>query len=192
MAEELEIEFKNLLTHDEYFSIKQYYFKQKAPFKQTNYYIDTYNQDIISKKMALRIREKHHQYEMTLKIPQKIGLLEINEPIDSLPKLGEKLCIDMLPPSISEALNKHHIVLNDLVLLGSLTTYRLEQKLDTGLLVLDHSIYLNEEDFELEFEVSDFDKGEIDFSSILENLNIERRIPANKVKRFFDAAKKSN
>ena len=61
MGQELEIEFKNLLTQEDYSSLKQYYFKQNEPFKQTNHYIDTENHDIISQKMALRIREKNKQ-----------------------------------------------------------------------------------------------------------------------------------
>ncbi|PTJ55753.1 adenylate cyclase, partial [Mammaliicoccus sciuri] len=40
MGQELEIEFKNMLTLEDYELIKQYYFKQSEPFKQTNYYID--------------------------------------------------------------------------------------------------------------------------------------------------------
>ena len=50
MGQELEIEFKNMLTLEDYELIKQYYFKQSEPFKQTNYYIDTHNHDIMSQK----------------------------------------------------------------------------------------------------------------------------------------------
>ncbi|MEX6015365.1 CYTH domain-containing protein [Mammaliicoccus sciuri] len=55
---------------------------------------------------------------------------------------------------------------------------------------MDHSIYLGIEDYELEFEVKDYDKGEIAFNKILNDLNIERNIPNNKVVRFFNADRK--
>lgn len=186
MGQELEIEFKNLLTIDEYKLIKQYYFKQSEPFKQTNYYIDTPNHEIISNKMALRIREKNNDYELTLKVPQEVGLLEYNEVIDSLPEQNRQIDIQILPENITEILTKHNIPLSELRLLGDLTTYRLEKKLKSGLLVLDHSIYLGIEDYELEFEVTDFTQGEIAFNDILGTLNISREVPDNKVKRFFD------
>lgn len=191
MGQELEIEFKNLLTQEEYSSLKQYYFKQNKPFKQTNHYIDTENHDIISQKMALRIREKNEQYEMTLKVPQKVGLLEYNEVVDSLPPINEPLDKHFLPKNISEILNKQQVPLNELKLLGDLTTYRLEKSLDTGLLVLDHSEYLGKEDFELEFEVTDYNKGKEAFLELLAEHQIENRKPDNKVKRFFDAQSQS-
>lgn len=186
MGQELEIEFKNLLTIDEYKLIKQYYFKQSEPFKQTNYYIDTPNHEIISNKMALRIREKNNDYELTLKVPQEVGLLEYNEVIDRLPEQNRQIDIQILPENITEILTEHNIPLSELRLLGDLTTYRLEKKLKSGLLVLDHSIYLGIEDYELEFEVTDFTQGEIAFNDILGTLNISREVPDNKVKRFFD------
>lgn len=190
MGQELEIEFKNMLTLEDYELIKQCYFKQSEPFKQTNYYIDTNNHDIMSQKMALRIREKNHNYEMTLKVPQEVGLLEYNEIVEDIPKQGERLNKQYLPENITEILNKFNIPLNDLRQLGDLTTYRLEKDIGTGLLVLDHSIYLGIEDYELEFEVKDYDKGEIAFNKILNDLNIERNIPNNKVVRFFNADRK--
>nr|WP_263313830.1 CYTH domain-containing protein [Mammaliicoccus sp. Marseille-Q6498] len=191
MGQELEIEFKNMLTEDEYKSIKHYYFKQNEPFKQTNHYIDTQNHDIISKKMALRIREKANQFEMTLKVPQEVGLLEYNEVVEFLPEKNQKLDKQFLPISITNILMKHNIPIEELELLGDLTTYRLEKETEDGLLVLDHSKYLNTEDYELEFEVSDYQQGEKAFSKLLNSLNINRRKPDNKVKRFFDTERKS-
>lgn len=187
MGQELEIEFKNMLTLEDYKLIKQYYFKQSEPFKQTNYYIDSFNHDIISHKMALRIREKNNHYEMTLKVPQEVGVLEYNEIVEHIPKQGELLSKQYLPENITKILKKFNIPLNELRQLGNLTTYRLEKDIGSGLLVLDHSIYLGLEDYELEFEVNDYEQGKLTFTKILNDLNIERNIPNNKVMRFFNA-----
>lgn len=189
MTQELEIEFKNLLTKAQYQTLKQYYFEDATPFKQTNYYIDTLEHNIISKKMALRIREKNHAYEMTLKIPQKVGLLEINEPINSLPQVNQIIDEDFIPKSILNLLTKEQVPTKNLFLLGELMTYRLEKEIDTNLLVLDHSIYLNKEDYELEFEVQQFDEGQQSFVNILNQFHIAYKKPMNKVKRFFEAQK---
>ncbi|WP_323702869.1 CYTH domain-containing protein [Mammaliicoccus sp. Dog046] len=191
MAEELEIEFKNILTPLQYKKIKQTYFNDNQPFKQTNYYIDTPNHDIISKKMALRIRKKAEHYEMTLKVPQTVGLLEYNEVVDELPSEDRFLHRNELPPQIVQVLSEHHIEIENLRLLGELTTYRLEKQLDSGLLVLDHSLYLGIEDYELEFEVTDYEQGEIAFEQLLTDLQIDKQTPDNKVKRFFDANRRT-
>lgn len=191
MAEELEIEFKNILTPLQYKKIKQTYFNDNQPFKQTNYYIDTPNHDIISKKMALRIRQKAEHFEMTLKVPQTVGLLEYNEVVDELPSEGRFLHRNELPSQIVQVLSEHHIEIETLQLLGELTTYRLEKQLDSGLLVLDHSLYLGIEDYELEFEVTDYKQGEISFEQLLTDLQIDKQTPDNKVKRFFDANRRT-
>ena len=59
--------------------------------------------------MALRIREKNHNYEMTLKVPQEVGLLEYNEIVEDIPKEGERLNKQYLPENITEILNKFNL-----------------------------------------------------------------------------------
>ncbi|MGB8000302.1 MAG: CYTH domain-containing protein, partial [Anaerobacillus sp.] len=76
-----------------------------------------------------------------------------------------------------------------LIHLGNLTTHRAELQLTTGLLVLDHSEYLDQEDYELEFEVSDFEKGKRDFERVLTKHHIPKREAKNKILRFFLASK---
>ena len=191
MSTNNEIEFKQLLSKANYQDIYDKYFLDEKAFSQTNYYIDTLNFDLKSHQSALRIRVKNNAYEMTLKVPQKVGLLEYNEVVDSLPPINEPLDKHFLPKNISEILNKQQVPLNELKLLGDLTTYRLEKSLDTGLLVLDHSEYLGKEDFELEFEVTDYNKGKEAFLELLAEHQIENRKPDNKVKRFFDAQSQS-
>ncbi len=75
------------------------------------------------------------------------------------------------------------IDLTKLTILGS--TERLEKEINGNLLVLDKSTYLDFEDFELEYEVEDYDEGLIQFKSILEKFDMKHEIPANKVQRFL-------
>ncbi|MBV6532351.1 CYTH domain-containing protein, partial [Ursidibacter maritimus] len=70
--------------------------------------------------------------------------------------------------------------------LGALKTVRYEKILEDGLLVLDHSLYLGKEDFELEFEVKDYDKGKQAFETLLNQFQLIHIEPKNKVRRFFE------
>ena len=70
---------------------------------------------------------------------------------------------------------------------GSLATERAEFEYKKGLLVLDQSQYLNLEDFELEYEVSDYTSGKLTFENLLKELNIPSRKTDNKIKRFYNA-----
>ncbi|MDN8848966.1 CYTH domain-containing protein, partial [Staphylococcus aureus] len=53
MATNNEIEFKQLLTENQYNVIHKTYFNEIEPFKQTNFYIDTPGFDLKDHKSAL-------------------------------------------------------------------------------------------------------------------------------------------
>ncbi|HCT0425810.1 TPA: CYTH domain-containing protein [Staphylococcus pseudintermedius] len=186
MAIEREIEFKQLLDADSYVSIKTQHFKGQTPFKQVNYYIDTVDFQIQSQKMALRIREKADgTFELTLKVPDTVGLLEYNAQFHMQPAENMTLKPSDIDDDIREVLEQRHVQLDALKILGALTTYRLETQTDEGLLVLDHSLYLGTEDYELEFEVRDFEAGQQAFNNLLAQLKLSPVVPKNKVQRFF-------
>lgn len=191
MAIEREIEFKQLLDRNSYQFIKTQYFKGQTPFKQVNYYIDTPDLQIQSQKMALRIRKKADgTFELTLKVPDQVGLLEYNANIHIQPEKDMTLEPSDIDDEIREVLQQRHVQLDALKILGALTTYRLETKADEGLLVLDHSLYLGTEDYELEFEVRDFDAGQQAFNDLLTELQLSPVVPKNKVQRFFEYQRK--
>ncbi|MGW7928605.1 CYTH domain-containing protein [Staphylococcus xylosus] len=190
MATNNEIEFKQLLTEKQYNVIHKTYFNEIEPFKQTNFYIDTPDFDLKDHKSALRIRVKDEYLEMTLKIPAKVGLTEYNFETHVVPELNKPIPEQSLPSEIADQLTKMDIDLTKLIILGSLKTERLEKEINGNLLVLDKSTYLDFEDFELEYEVEDYDEGLIQFKSILEKFDMKHEIPANKVQRFFN--RKSN
>ncbi|WP_270908684.1 CYTH domain-containing protein [Staphylococcus saprophyticus] len=190
MATNNEIEFKQLLTQSQYQSIYKTYFQDVGTFSQTNYYIDTSQFDLKANQSALRIRVKDDYNEMTLKIPAEVGLMEYNFETRVVPELNKSITTQMLPAEIIEQLEKMDFDLNQLVILGALTTERLEKEVNGNLLVLDKSRYLAFEDFELEFEVDDYDEGFKQFKNILEQFNMQHEIPDNKVQRFFK--RKSN
>ena len=73
----LEIEYKTLLTKDEFNRLNNQ-FSHVAPVTQTNYYFDSENFDMKANRMSLRIRTLPNRAEITLKIPKEVGNLEYN------------------------------------------------------------------------------------------------------------------
>ena len=97
MATNNEIEFKQILNEDVYHQIRNTYFENDKPFTQTNYYIDTNDFKLKKHQSALRIRVKDNQYEMTLKVPAKVGLTEYNHAINISPKIDTTISFSFRP-----------------------------------------------------------------------------------------------
>ncbi|MBO1199354.1 CYTH domain-containing protein [Staphylococcus simiae] len=186
MAINHEIEFKQILTQQLYSQIKQHFFSNAHLFKQVNYYIDTPDFKLKSHRSALRIRVKDQCYEMTLKVPASTGLTEYNHKVTIEPELDKEIKLNELPTDIYQIITETFGINNDsLIILGALTTYRMEVAYDGDLLVLDKSEYLGMTDYELEFEVSDYDTGLVKFQKLLHQFDIQHQPPLNKVQRFF-------
>lgn len=186
MTQEIEIEFKNLLSKSEFLQLKSFFSLSTSDFfKQANHYIDTETFILKETLQALRIREKNGNFELTLKQPAKIGLLETNQPI-SKQEFEQFIESDILPDGqIKSILMQQQINVDALTYFGTLTTHRAEKEYKDGLIVLDHSSYLNTEDYELEYEVSNKDIGKKHFDELLKLLGIPVRKTNNKVVRFY-------
>lgn len=52
--------------------------------------------------------------------------------------------------------------------------------------MLDHSRYLNKEDYEIEVEVTNAEEGYRSFQNLLASHHIPVRKTPNKIKRFYD------
>ena len=185
---EIEKEFKNLLTKEQYTSLVEDY---KDVFTkdvtQTNSYYD-YEGLLQEHKMALRIRivEGKETGEITLKIPQSsLEVLEFTEvlPVDILNQYNNDKQFT-LPPSIRKELEKEGISLQSVMQTALLTTHRLEGALsENEWLVLDESHYNGNIDYEMEMEVRSLELGEPVFLGILEKYKVERRQAESKIKR---------
>jgi uncharacterized protein YjbK len=190
MTQNVEIEFKNMLLKKEYeLLLKEFNITQDEIFTQENHYFDTTDFALKTKSSALRIRFKKDFFEMTLKQPLEIGLLETNQP---LTRSEAALAIEkgILPEgSIKKMIEDSGIPFSQLSYFGSLKTHRAEKRTEYGLVVLDHSIYLDKEDFELEFEVEDYVNGLDSFKNLLQKYKIPERKTENKILRFYTQKK---
>ena len=175
-----------MLTKDEYQMLIDYFhIGDEQIISQENHYFDTPSFQLKENSSALRIRQKGGKFEMTLKQPYQDGLLETNQNL-----LQEEAALAIhtgkLPDgTIKELVSKMQIAFSEIEYFGSLVTKRAEIKYRDGLLVFDHSYYLNKEDFELEYEVENYHQGEQIFIELLEQHNIPQRKTDNKIKRFY-------
>lgn len=191
MAIEREIEFKQLLDADSYVSIKTQHFKgQTLLNKSITISIRLIFKYNLKKWHCVFIEKADGTFELTLKVPDTVGLLEYNAQFHMQPAENMTLKPSDIDDDIREVLEQRHVQLDALKILGALTTYRLETQTDEGLLVLDHSLYLGTEDYELEFEVRDFEAGQQAFNNLLAQLKLSPVVPKNKVQRFFEYQRK--
>ncbi|RSL31045.1 CYTH domain-containing protein [Salibacterium salarium] len=187
MAQETEIEKKNLLTESEFHNLcKTLNIKMNDFFWQANTYFDTTNDDIKKQGAALRVRQKNDAYELTLKQPAEVGLLETNQ---NLTKEEAKLAFSTF--TLPEGEVKHQLIsslavdVHNLHLLGTLETNRVQTPFNEGLLFLDKSVYLDTEDFEIELEGPAENVVETWMDDLLKEHGIPVRETPNKIKRFF-------
>ncbi|MBG9545697.1 CYTH domain-containing protein [Cytobacillus firmus] len=183
----IEIEFKNMITTDEFTALMNFLNLRSEDFsEQENHYFDTPDFLLKEKGSALRIRQKYGSFELTLKQPHPEGLLETNEDL-SESEAAEMIQTGNIPrEQIKKSLEELGIKTDNLRYFGTLTTKRAEKEYNKGLAVLDHSRYLNKEDFEIEFEVDDRKEGQMVFLNLLQQLNIPVRKTENKIKRFYN------
>ena len=122
---------------------------------------------------------------MTLKQPHQEGLLETTQ-IINVEEFSAAIRDGILPKGIIyDCLTNMSVPFLDVEYFGSLITNRAEIPYKNGLLVFDHSYYLNTEDFELEYEVHDYQLGQQIFVELLNQYNIPQRTTENKISRFY-------
>lgn len=195
LEQNFEIEFKNLLTKDEYLNLLAKEFpntsnkEQDSAIYQSNYYFDTENQDLKNHHSALRIRVTDSSNEMTLKIPHEGFLMENN--------------LHLSDNDVSEIIKDQQIVLSTFIssdnkfplpknvtkdsifyLFNSFQTKRFEKHVQNHLIVLDQTTFQNDMiDYELEVESTDEIEGKQFFDSILREYAIPTRESSPKIRR---------
>ncbi|HBM4073855.1 TPA: CYTH domain-containing protein [Listeria innocua] len=193
MVKELEIEFRNLLTKEEYDRlIEDFRIKEDDFFEQTNFYLDTADFGLKERNSALRIRQLETQYQLTLKTPEARGLMETTQILaaDQATAIIDGANIPVGP--VRDTLKEIGINHEDLQVFGSLKTIRAEKDYKKGLLVFDKNFYGSISDFDLEYEVSDYDKGKEIFDKLLKEYQITNHPAENKVARFYNHIYKNN
>ena len=187
---EIEIEFKNLLTKDQYASLfKKYDLKNSEEIINKNFYYDDADESFKKIGAALRIRYTNKKTEMTLKVKGETQNIEINVPLDErYPK--EPTVLPILPNEIITELEQMNVKIKTPMLIQKIETLRHEIALEEGLLVLDETTYINDVvDYELEFETKDYESGLVAFEKLLEESNIDKNPAKPKIARAVEYSK---
>lgn len=190
MTNNLEIEFKNLLTNTEFQNILQQY-PFEPPFIQTNIYFDTPTQTLKQRHMGLRMRLFATSAEQTLKIPAQQAdhqLIEITDrlTLQQAQQLSQASKI-LIPSTVSQKLTALNINAVPLIIIGHAKTTRQLAQVPAGLLTLDQTDYPDgAQDYEIELELqSDHHLQESTqfFQELLQQFQIPNRHVVNKVVR---------
>ncbi|MCT2535662.1 CYTH domain-containing protein [Aquibacillus koreensis] len=186
MPQEIEIEFKNLLTKQEYDQLLSHFnLSPSQAIVQTNHYFETNDFQLKQAKSALRIREKNDLFQLTLKQPHPEGLLETHDTL-TMTEAESWINGTIVPkPHVAKQLNELGIDFAQLRYGGSLITHRLETAFKDVVVVLDYSTYNDELDYELELEAKTKASGQQIFDELLHDHKIPKRETPNKIQRFY-------
>lgn len=172
MSNAIEIEAKVLVNKDQY-KILTKEFSTYPRYVQTNYYIDTDDRALSKDGIALRIREKEGQYELTLKTPLSQGLLEKNAPI-TMNQFVELRDDGVFPETdLKRFLTMLDFDVNELKILTSLSTERIDVQYEHGLLSIDRNTYSGQTDYEVEFEYNNLEDAKRILGALLKEKGIE-------------------
>ena len=189
MGQQLEIEFKNMLTKHEYEKLLLHFALNYDTIPmQANHYFDTADYKLKQLLSGLRIRIAGDNIECTIK--ERSGEHAHLETTDSLTEEAAQSMLNGGPfqaPSVLKRLEALKIDPADLAVFGSLSTKRVELHYEGGLLVLDHSFYLNRDDYEVEYETTNEQLGQTIFYNFLNEHSISIRPADKKIARFSKA-----
>ncbi len=189
MTKEIEIEFKNTLTKQQYEALLAHYkISSKQIHHQVNHYFDTPDWQLKNLNSGLRVRTINDYYECTLKEKSSTNIH-----LETTNELTASQAHEMLhngvihAAEVYERLQQLGIAINSLKLFGSLATDRVEIDFQGGTLVFDHSFYLQQDDYEVEYETNDEQLGYVIFEQFLAQHHIEKKSAQKKIARFMNA-----
>ena len=189
MSKELEIEFKTLLTKDEYIKLCER-FKDSKRNLQINYYFDTSRFTLKASDIGLsaRVLDKD-KYIVTLKRKKGYVLQEINENINK-ETFNQFLSTGIVP--VEEIQKDLEDVIKGQLLENymSLSTYRIGFPYKKGQLAIDKCKYVDTVDYELEYEATSYEAGKREFVEIVREFGITYKKSQPKIKRAYDALRK--
>lgn len=180
MKQETEIEFKQILTLDEFNNIKEDLKLSNNDFKiQTNYYLDTKDLELSKQKMALRVRETENDFTLTLKVKTSDHVTK-----EYHQKISYEQFINF-DFNIADIISKIPTSYEALENICTLKTFRAQVNFSKYTLFLDDNEYLDQKDYELEMEVDSLDDY-IYFEELLKKYNIKKTKSSTKIARALN------
>ncbi|RJX24330.1 MAG: CYTH domain-containing protein [Acholeplasma sp.] len=179
MTKNIEIEFKTCISHEKYEELLKKFHLENNVFKQVNHYFDTDDYSLNQQNVVLRIRQKsENHYKVTLKSQSEHGAFESHV---------------LLQPDQARHMIEHGFNTKDffddidffVTFKVSLDNYRVSTPYQGGTLFLDRCDYCNVIDYEVEYEVDNYDEGEKVFKKFLDEYGIQYIQTKRKSERAF-------
>lgn len=189
MSKELEIEFKTLLTKEEYVKLCTKFQDCKRNL-QINYYFDTSRFTLKASDIGLRVRMlDKDKYVITLKKKKGYALQEFNETVNK-ETFDQILQTGIIP--VEEIQKELDDIIKGQLLINymSLSTYRISFPYKKGFLAIDKCKYVNTVDYELEYEATTYEGGKREFIELVREFGITYKKSQPKIKRAYDALKR--
>lgn len=177
MTKNKELEFKTIITEEQYEKLLKEFDLENNIFSQTNYYFDTEESKLLNDHIVLRIRQKGENYKLTKKTEAKVGAEETHLFI------SKENALEMIEKGFDAKVMELPFYVTNV---ARLTTLRASTPYMTGTLFLDKSIYYGHTDYEIEYEVDEIIEGQINFDNFLESHGIKYQESIRKSKRAFD------
>ena len=173
----LEYEERVMITENQYSQIVEEYSKyEQKKIVNTNYYFDYEDLQLTNSGMVLRARNIDDQiFELTLKIKQENGDIEVNHPLTSNEFLDIIKNEEIPDSEVLVLLNSKNIDLDRIKLITSLKTERIEIEFPEYLFVIDKNYYNNKVDFNLEVESTSKKDAKTYLNQIISQFGIENK-----------------
>lgn len=142
MNRQLEIEYKTLVTREQFHRLMDF-FPFNASKKQKNTYFDTKDSQLQKQHWMVRIREVGQTFIFTAKFPVELGHDEVEFELTSFDIDDSRIL----------ALLEHHQITGKLYPIGTTTTIRSMYCDSFGCWCLDQTFFDNTMDFEIEYEL---------------------------------------
>ncbi|MDY0277362.1 MAG: CYTH domain-containing protein [Acholeplasma sp.] len=162
----VEIEFKTSISKEKYQELLKLFELEDNVFKQTNFYFDTDNLDLNNEKIVLRIRQNGERYKVTMKRQSPTGAFE-NHVL-----LKKEQALEMIKNGFNTS-DFYDNINYFVTFKASLDNYRVSTPYKEGTLFLDRCHYHDVIDYEIEYEVDEFEQGQKRFNNFLNEHNIE-------------------
>ena len=180
MNQNKEIEFKTLITKEQYYNLLEEFNLSNNIFAQINHYFDTENTDLIQEQTVLRIRQKGNNFKLTKKTRALVGADETHI------FLSKEKALEMLENGFDASIIG---IPHKVTKVAELTTYRASSHYKNGKIFFDRSEYYGQVDYEIEYEVDEINQGIKDFKTFLDSHEIEYKESIRKSKRALDLSK---
>ncbi len=179
MTKNIEIEFKTSIPLEKYNKLLQLFNLENNIFKQTNHYFDTDDFNLNHDKIVLRIRQKgDNHFKVTLKSQSEQGAFE------SHVLLHKDQALEMIKNGF-QTKDFFEDINYFVTFKASLDNFRVSTPYEGGTLFFDRCEYCGIVDYELEYEVCNYDDGLKIFNKFLNKHKIEQVPMKRKSERAF-------